>query len=369
MSHHGKLRTDKTCLNCNHQVEERYCPNCGQENTETRKPFHYLFTHFFEDLTHYDGQFWGTIKNLLFKPGKLTNTYLEGKRQTFVPPVKLYIFVSFVTFLLFPFFSTVNYDKKKIEKAQDIVSKSVQTNISKEISKSIEAEKISLKDTTQIAKLEKAQSYFNDSLQGNDLKSGLVNALDPTNKMDDNSVFLGAKSWEEYQKQDHSLSWLRDPVARKYFELKEQGVTKGDIMKNLFSTFFHNLPKALFIYLPIFALFLWIFHDKKKWWYFDHGIFTLHYFSFLLISALVLALIPKIFRFLPDALFINVLLFFIILGILTYCFIYFFIAHKRVYKTHSIFSIFIGGIIFFINYIAFLLLLIFLGLYSFSTMH
>ena len=31
---HGKVREDKTCLNCGHQVEERFCPHCGQENIE-----------------------------------------------------------------------------------------------------------------------------------------------------------------------------------------------------------------------------------------------------------------------------------------------------------------------------------------------
>ena len=82
---HGKLREEKDCLNCGHIVEEKYCPNCGQQNIKTRQQFHYLFTHFIEDFTHYDGQFWGTLKNLVFKPGKLTNTYLEGKRQKFVP--------------------------------------------------------------------------------------------------------------------------------------------------------------------------------------------------------------------------------------------------------------------------------------------
>lgn len=101
---HGKIRENKNCLNCGQHVEERFCPHCGQENIESRHPFYYLFTHFIEDFTHYDGQFWGTLKNLMFKPGALTNTYLEGKRQKFVPPVKLYIFVSFITFFVFALF-------------------------------------------------------------------------------------------------------------------------------------------------------------------------------------------------------------------------------------------------------------------------
>src|SRR5699024_9066623 len=44
--------------------------------------------------------------------------------------------------------------------------------------------------------------------------------------------------------------------------------------------FSQNIPKALLFYLPIFTFLLWLLHNKKKWWFFDHAIFTLHYFSF-----------------------------------------------------------------------------------------
>lgn len=102
---HGKQRTEQNCLNCDHQVLEKYCPNCGQENTGPRQPFYYVFTHFIEDFTQYDGQFWSTIKNLLSRPRKLTRTYLDDKRQAFVPPVKPYTFISFITFFIFAVFS------------------------------------------------------------------------------------------------------------------------------------------------------------------------------------------------------------------------------------------------------------------------
>ncbi|WP_312324775.1 DUF3667 domain-containing protein [Soonwooa sp.] len=55
------------------------------------------------------------MKNRLFKLGKLTNTYIEGKRQIFVPPVKLYIFVSFITFFVFAFFPTINLNSNHIK--------------------------------------------------------------------------------------------------------------------------------------------------------------------------------------------------------------------------------------------------------------
>jgi len=97
-------RKDKTCLNCWHVVENKFCPNCGQENSDTRKTFHHLFVHFFEDLTHYENAFWKTIKNLLFRPSNLTKEYLSGKRLSYLAPVRLYIFISFIAFFIISLF-------------------------------------------------------------------------------------------------------------------------------------------------------------------------------------------------------------------------------------------------------------------------
>lgn len=115
MSHKSPLREDKTCLNCNHVVAGRFCPNCGQENTESRKTFHHLFIHFFEDLTHYENAFWKTIKNLLLRPASLTKEYLSGKRLSYLAPVRLYIFISFVTFFLISLLpSDIEEDRKSV---------------------------------------------------------------------------------------------------------------------------------------------------------------------------------------------------------------------------------------------------------------
>ena len=118
MSHKSPIRKDKTCLNCNHVVAERFCPNCGQENTDTRKTFYHLFVHFFEDLTHYENAFWKTIRNLLFKPAALTKEYLSGKRLSYLAPVRLYIFISFVTFL----FINVLTSSEDIEKEETAIN-------------------------------------------------------------------------------------------------------------------------------------------------------------------------------------------------------------------------------------------------------
>ncbi|MBW7675723.1 DUF3667 domain-containing protein [Chryseobacterium chendengshani] len=366
---HGKLRVDKNCLNCGHTVEERFCPHCGQENTETRQPFHYLFTHFVEDFTHYDGQFWGALKNLVFKPGKLTNIYLEGKRQRFVPPVKLYIFVSFITFFMFALFpifnlnfNTQNNNGKSKDQSFLEKVKAVQT---KKILDSIKAErKLTKEDSVAISQL----SVLSDSAK----ISNIGAAFEMNKKLDDSFEYDGYKTRKSYDsaiaKNPSFFNFIDVPVAHKFFELKENGVTKGEILKNLAETSFHNLPKALFIYLPLFAFFLWIFHKKKKWWYFDHGIFTLHYFSFLLLNILFIMLTSKLVS-LTDFWLIDTLLYLVIFALSLYSVAYFFIAHHRVYKSHGLISLVIGFILFTINFFAFMFLVIILALISFLMIH
>ncbi|MEZ5173703.1 MAG: DUF3667 domain-containing protein [Bacteroidia bacterium] len=124
MSAHSKQRQEKNCLNCGKLVEHRFCGFCGQENIETHQRFGDLVYHFFEDLTHYEGKFWKTIRLLLFSPGKLTKIYLSGQRVSYVPPVRLYIFISFLAFFI-PYLmpsekQVVEYDS--YEKAAEIDS-------------------------------------------------------------------------------------------------------------------------------------------------------------------------------------------------------------------------------------------------------
>ncbi|MEJ5104844.1 DUF3667 domain-containing protein [Chryseobacterium sp. MYb328] len=363
---HGKIREDKTCLNCGHQVEERFCPHCGQENTERRQPFYFLFTHFVEDFTHYDGQFWGTGKNLLFKPGKLTNTYLEGKRQIFVPPVKLYIFVSFITFFVFALFPMVNIgsnDKNNEEHDKPGILKIVKPINSlgtKKIIDSIKTKKIlTEEDSLAIEKLEMIPDSAN-----------LEKMLDMNKTIDSgDGIYKTKKAYDSAMaKNPGSLDFVEKPIVHKYFELKEHGITKKELFNNMIEKSFHNLPKALFIYLPLFAFFLWVFHNKKKWWYFDHGIFTLHYFSFLLLTILLIFLLGKVAK-LTEIKALNAFLYLGMTIITIYSMGYFFIAHRRVYRANGLVSIIVGIILLTINFFAFMFLLTGLALVSFMMLH
>jgi hypothetical protein len=62
---------------------------------------------------------------------------------------------------------------------------------------------------------------------------------------------------------------------------------KKEFIKKLVATFFHNLPKMLFFLLPVFALLLKLLYVRRKQFYFvDHAVLSLHYFSFIFLMLI-----------------------------------------------------------------------------------
>ena len=132
----------------------------------------------------------------------------------------------------------------------------------------------------------------------------------------------------------------------------------------------HNLSKVLFIYLPFFAFFLWLFHSKKKWLYYDHGIFTLYYFSFLLVlitfNILVNWMTTSISLLIPSLENIFTLIsLFVNLFSGGYAFFYFFRAHSRVYGERKLISRVKSFSLFWINSFFILLILMVYTLFTF----
>ena len=334
---HSPIRKDKTCLNCRHVVEQKFCPNCGQENTDSRKTFHHLFIHFFEDLTHYENAFWKTIKNLLFKPSTLTKEYLSGKRLSYLAPVRLYIFISFITFLLIAMFP--NKVTENLTKGE------------KEISSNFEK---SSKDKTEILK---DKNY----IESKTMKQVNKNYFQLKTMKEIDSI-------QKYGKESEKLSDFQYWVYEKAVHVTEHN-TKKEIIAKFIESFIHNIPKILFIIMPFFAFFLWIFHSKKKWYYFDHGIFTLHYFSFLLLIFLLLFIITRILGLFGEnglITFVSNIINFVGIVWMSY---YFYPAHHRFYGETRIVSFVKSFILFFINFFFILFLLTFYVLYIFINLH
>jgi len=100
IAHSAALRSEHQCANCGAPVTGRFCSNCGQR---LESPVHSV-SHFVaeatEDLTHLDSRVWGTITALLFRPGFLTRKFLDGQRVRYLPPLRLYLVLSLMFFLV-----------------------------------------------------------------------------------------------------------------------------------------------------------------------------------------------------------------------------------------------------------------------------
>lgn len=86
------------CPNCGFRVERNYCAECGQPAHLHKETFVGLLTHFVAHYFHYEGRFLSTVRTLIFRPGALTLAYWQKQRMRYIPPISLYIFVSFVFF-------------------------------------------------------------------------------------------------------------------------------------------------------------------------------------------------------------------------------------------------------------------------------
>ena len=283
MSHIPK-RKEKDCLNCGATVQGKYCHVCGQENVEPKETFWHMVTHFFNDITHFDGSFFTTVKDLLFKPGFLSKEYMRGRRASYLHPVRMYVFTSAIFFLLFfSFFSSVAFkstgdDPLTKEKRKELIETREQ-EFKKEPGKTEILQQLELlKDTT---------------------KSVTMNEVERLSS--DNIITLSGRNYRsiaEYDSSEKALpaakrdGWLKRRVIKKVIGVnnKYRGNSQ-EALDKLGESILHRLPYMLFVSLPLFALILRLVYIRRRWrkqfYIADHGVFTIHLYVFSFILLLL----------------------------------------------------------------------------------
>jgi len=262
---HLKERKEKNCLNCGETVVGKFCHHCGQENVEVKESFGHLIMHFFQDLTHFDGKLWKTLKLLLFKPAKLTQLYMDGQRANYIHPIRMYLFISTVFFLFI--FSGEQVNKPERVKPLPVIELPKNVLPNPVLPNSVVAKKIDPKKENSLH-----LQIGNDTIAYNTI-----------------AAYDSAQSKLSNTKKD---SWLESSLVKKSIELNDK--FKNDKFKfgtALVEQFEHYFSRMLYISLPMFALFLWILYRRNKNHYFvDHLIFSIHIYCafFIILFALKL---------------------------------------------------------------------------------
>jgi hypothetical protein len=149
----GKNGGLKECLNCGTPLTGNYCGNCGQRDLPARQDLGDLIINFISSFYSFESKFLKTFKYLLFRPGKFVAEYNTGKRESFYHPARMYVFLSFVFFLLLSIFAStddlglgdnVGFIHRDRVKADSIIER-VDTIVSTETGKSENANDLKVK--------------------------------------------------------------------------------------------------------------------------------------------------------------------------------------------------------------------------------
>jgi len=275
-----RLAGSAQCLNCGTVLQGPFCHYCGQPDRNFLRFFPVLLRELMEDFLDFDSRFIRTMKPLLFKPGKLTRDYLDGRRFRYTPPLRLYIFSSIACFFL----AALLADDTILVNLKDSEGEDTATSI--HIGKVEDAEvrkALDQLDPETRGEVDKALDQL-EEVQGDDGPSEDV-------------ININGKPWDR-ETNPFVIEWMPDWVNDWVNDEIEESPQKGkeieenpDLIKD---KVFDVLPATMFILLPIVALLFKFWYLFAKKYYIEHLIFALHNHSFLFIMLLIAMLLNTV---------------------------------------------------------------------------
>jgi hypothetical protein len=258
------------CDNCGAPVSGKYCSRCGQRLEHQIHSVLHFTREATEDLTHADSRLWSTILALLFKPGFLTREFLSGRRVRYLPPLRLYLVLSVLFFL--------------------------------------------------ILGLSPHEPRVVTIKSGNGAAAVM---LVPPDEVED----FAAKPGETPQQREERICSpdYDGPASSFVLPSLKQACRKfvEDGGRTAAEAFLHNLPRALFILLPALALVMKAMYRRPRRYYVEHLLFFLHNHAF---GFLVFGLLVLLMRFVPPAIGTSLTLI-----VWLYVPYYLFVSMRRVY--------------------------------------
>lgn len=241
-----------------------------------------LLSHFFNDITHFDGKFFSTSKDLILRPGFLSGEYLKGRRARYLNPIRMYLFTSFLFFLIF--FSFFHFGKIELDTNSLINGKTIE-EVNKMDQKDFDSFTSLLNKGTPLSR-EAFIAYADSVKNSKKIYFNLSDRNYKTRKVYDSLLASGAKK----------DGWLRKKIVYNEIKLNEKyGNDQGKLLSSLLENLVHHFPQMLFISLPFMALFLRLLYLRHKdFFYVSHVIFVVHVYIFIFLVLLLSLGISKL---------------------------------------------------------------------------
>lgn len=279
------------CLNCKTplDVSDRYCSYCGQINSTKKLSLGDFFNEFFAGLFAYDSRLHRTLRSLLFRPGKISKDYIEGKRQQYANPYRFYLSASIIFFILWSISNSFGVETNETLPpditvaensvvAKDSVATKKETGTSESFfslyDQDLEFEEIYLKEQ-EIKKM--------GVLDAAEKKLEIFSAYYNTDK---NKNAVEALKELKYNNSLYNRWLYKKVVDIDFFHSNPE----------LFLSYFiGKLPFIIFFCLPLFAVFIWLLYLRRSFTYMEHLIFTFHNQTVLFLLLIIMVLLQSIF--------------------------------------------------------------------------
>lgn len=258
----------EVCLNCetNLDLSDRYCPNCGQLNTTKKLSFNDFFYEFFGSIFAYDSRLYQTLNVLIFRPGRISTEYIQGKRVRYANPFRFYLSVSIIFFILYGLvnqFSTENLSPVKFQRNANEITI---TNV----------DSIALKPENELNHL--------DFLSKTSKKIEIYHAYSKKHPEDFTTEALASLN----HKNNFFNRWLYKRV------LLIEEITKNPTV--FVNHVISKLPFAIFFFIPVFTLVLWLSYGRLNITYMEHLVFSFHTQTMLFFLMILGLLITTFFN-------------------------------------------------------------------------
>jgi hypothetical protein len=338
------------CLNCGAVVRGRFCVDCGQ-TTDTHVPtLAEVAGDAIVSIFNLDSRLWRTVTTLFFKPGMLTREFLAGRRARYVPPLRLYLVLSVLTFLVLSFPDGIDDDADEvidgtqltqeqedaIEDAPNAAARAAAINdaVNAQVGAALEnVPGISAEmreDLATRAAAEAAAEAANDPDPNLDLSRGVDLDLD-----DDGQLTVGdaegnrVKIGSDFDCAGMDLPFERGgAVDSALRETCEDG--KADNFDSLMDAFRDNIPLLAFAVIPVMAVVFKLFYAFSRRNYLAHLVFLCHTHAFTFLLFIVLTAMRYAGQVVPAlSSTMSVLGAFLFL---LYPSVYYFLAMRRVYE-------------------------------------
>jgi hypothetical protein len=289
----------RACANCGTPLLGPHCYRCGQPVDGLVRHFGSIMGDFLDTVLNIDARVFRTLWPLLSKPGYLSKEYFAGRRVRYVSPVRLFVFLSIVTFFVAQLMWTwgpdaVNFDNRdsidrattvaEVEAARDSAIEGLDT-ASNQIP-DVPGARAGFERSEQKIR-EKAARRIAE-LQGRPAAAPAAAAKDAADEKPE--LKFNGRPWDPVANPvvvhwlpGFANAWINRQVGKgrdNAAELQKD----PDRLKN---AVLGALPSTLFILLPIFALMLKIAYVFKRRLYMEHLIVALHSHAFLCLALLL----------------------------------------------------------------------------------